>query len=231
MTLKTQPEFCLGPSCPCRPSDCIFSPLSSTPHPHPQDSRTSTPLRASRSPLGAPRLYLTAPSSSSGGKLCSLEPVLSSSRPPSSFCFSLFLWPLMALYHPQPPPYLCLESELGRAPTETAQGLTSRGCPRLRFTTEHLGVIWSCPARRNSQGERGPPAWNSGSLPAGRWPRHEIPLWPPEFTWAMQEQAQEGSGLDFRPAVWLATWRGGWVLAKLLLVLILPPHPHNSGTV
>ena len=114
MTLKTQPEFCLGPSClvtvvPCRPSDCIFSPLSSTPHPHPQDSCTSTPLRASRSPLGAPRLYPTAPSSSSGGNLCSLEPVLSSSRPPASFCFSLFLWPFMALYHPQPPPYLCLQ--------------------------------------------------------------------------------------------------------------------------
>ena len=89
-TLKTQPEFCLGPSCPCRPSDCIFSPLSSTPHPHPQDSHTSTPLRASRSPLGAPRLYPTAPSSSSGGKLCSLEPVLSSSDllPHSAFLCS-----------------------------------------------------------------------------------------------------------------------------------------------
>lgn len=91
-TLKTQQEFCWGPSCPCRPhpTDCIFSPLSATPHPHPQDSRASSSLRASRSPSGAARLYPTAPSSSSGGSSVQLSLFfpLPALLPPSAFLCS-----------------------------------------------------------------------------------------------------------------------------------------------
>lgn len=88
-------------------------------------------------------------------------------------------------------------NELGQPPRDSS-GPYLQGLPQAPV---HRGTPRSHPVPpcgENSQGEGGPPAWSSGSLSAGRWPRNEIPLWPPELTWAMKEQGPRRQWFRFQ---------------------------------